>query len=276
MTKKYVVLDKKIGETPLVCVEKYRVQHQDLQSVPLAYAGRLDPMASGKLLVLIGDECKKQVDYHKLDKEYRFSVLFGIESDTQDVLGRLYFDKNKAALKHLNNHTITLTSLSKLSTDLIGEIRLPYPIFSSKTVQGKPLHTWTLENRLNEIEIPTKKVNIYDLKLKEIILLDKTEVVKQALKKINSFPPVTDPRKIIGNDFRRADVRKDWQEVLKFGAKKYYVANFICTASSGTYMRTLASLIAKKSKTVGLAWSIHRTKLGYYDSETDSWKKIFI
>ncbi len=275
MTKKYVVLNKKVGETPLVCLEKYRVQNQDLQSVPLAYAGRLDPMASGKLLVLIGDECKKQENYHQLDKEYDFSILFGIESDTQDVLGRLYFDKNKAAPKHLNKHAITLASLSRLSTSLIGEIELPYPIFSSKTVKGKPLHTWALENRLNEIEIPTKKVTIYNLKPKKNKIIGKQQLVTEALKKINSFPPVKDPRKIIGNDFRRADVRKDWQEILKFGAEKYYIANFSCTASSGTYMRTLASLIAKKNKTVGLAWSIHRTKLGYYDSKSKSWKQIF-
>jgi tRNA U55 pseudouridine synthase TruB len=40
------------------------------------------PMASGKLLVLLGEECKHQENYHSLDKEYEFSVLLGIGSDT--------------------------------------------------------------------------------------------------------------------------------------------------------------------------------------------------
>ena len=44
-------------------------------------------MASGKLLILIGDECKNQKKYFGLDKEYEFEVLFGVESDTGDVLG---------------------------------------------------------------------------------------------------------------------------------------------------------------------------------------------
>jgi hypothetical protein len=84
---RYIVLNKAVGETPLSCVEAWREKHPAYAGVSLAYAGRLDPMASGKLLILIGEECKQQERYHDLDKEYTFRVLFGVSSDSGDVLG---------------------------------------------------------------------------------------------------------------------------------------------------------------------------------------------
>jgi tRNA pseudouridine(55) synthase len=262
--KKYVVLNKQVGETPLACVEAWRNNHPTYSEVPLAYAGRLDPMASGKLLVLIGEECKNQESYHGLDKAYNFSVLFGITSDTQDVLGRL---------TTCSDTVINQSSLNEIATKFVGTISLPYPIFSSKTVNGKPLHTWTLEGRLDEITIPTKRSIIYDLSVNRKVLVSREELVATALDKINSIPPVTDKRKAIGNDFRRAEVRQDWNEILKNDSLPdvYTVAHFTCIATSGTYMRTLASEIAKKINSCGLAWSIHRTTIGNYQPTEKKW-----
>ena len=264
--EKYVVLEKEVGQTPLVCAEKWRAEHPAYAGVPLAYAGRLDPMASGKLLVLIGDECKNQTDYHGLDKEYEFSVLFGIESDSQDVLGRL---------TTCDSTDMSRESVESAKEDFVGEIKLPYPKFSSKTVQGTPLHTWTLEGRLDEIEIPTNDSTVYKLNLDGIDTISKEEMVEQALTKVNSIPEVTDPRKIIGNDFRRKDVRADWDEVLNDSSlpETFQIAHFTCTAGSGTYMRTLAHEIAKKLGTCGLAWRIHRTRIGNHDN--NEWVKEY-
>lgn len=265
--QKHVTLIKTVGETPLSCSEKYRAEHKELQGIPLAYAGRLDPMASGKLLILLGDECKNQTNYHNLDKEYEFSVLFGIESDSLDVLGRL-----KTCTKPEN-----LLNLKEVISKLTGLIELPYPKFSSKTVHGKPLHTWTLEGRLHEIEIPTKTSNIYLLELLKIETINRIKIAKQAREKIDTIPPVTDVRKAIGNDFRRVDVRADWENIAKNSPlpDTYTIATFSCIASSGTYMRTLASVIANKMKTCGLAWHINRTKIGVYNNKKRTWDVEF-
>lgn len=256
--QKYVVLEKEVGETPLQCAEKWRVeQTDDYQSVPLSYAGRLDPMASGKLLVLIGDECKQQEKYHGLDKEYEFEVLFGVSSDTADVLGRL---------STCPAPTLEKKMLQPVAKKLTGEIALPYPHYSSKTVQGKPLHTWALEGRLDEIEIPTKSSTVHSLTCTLLRSMLRNNVHTYASEKIETIPPVTDERKAIGNDFRRTDIRKDWKQFLEGGSPDdaFYIATFTCVASSGTYMRTLAEVIAKELGTCGLAYSIHRTKIGVY------------
>ena len=267
--EKYVVLEKAVGETPLSCAEAFRATRPDLVGIPLSYAGRLDPMASGKLLVLIGEECKHQADYHGLDKEYEFSVLFGISSDTQDVLGRLKAGADVVEIFEKN--------LNDITRSLVGELTFSYPLFSAKTVKGKPLHMWTLEGRLDEIEIPTRTSTIYELELTNIKTLTRAEVADQALAKIETIPEVTDPRKALGNDFRRVDVRQDWQNIKNNPnlPETYTVATFCCIASSGAYMRTLATLIAEKIGTTGLAYHIHRTKIGHYNEEKQAWDSLF-
>lgn len=265
MDKKYITLNKAVGETPLSCAEAWRAANPDYKAVPMAYAGRLDPMASGKLLILLGDECKHQTNYHDLDKTYKFSILLGIESDSLDVLGRL---KTGTVPEDINENKIN-NALKKFT----GEIELPYPRFSAKTVQGKPLHMWTLENRLAEIEIPTKTSTVYELELESISTMSRKDLAKAARTKIDTIPEVTDPRKALGNDFRRVDVRADWENIANDDSLPdlYIIINLYCLASSGTYMRTLASLIAKELGTCGLAWSIHRDKIGVYDGQTKTW-----
>lgn len=266
--EKYVVLEKAVGQTPLEVTENWRQTRPDLQGVPLAYAGRLDPMASGQLLVLIGEECKKQTEYHHLDKEYIVEILFGVKSDSGDVLG---------IVEEVQSPTLLEQDLQETVGSFIGSIKFPYPVFSAKTVQGKPLHTWAMENRLNEITIPTRTSEIYTLALKDFRTLPRAELVAQIQSKIELIPPVTDVRKALGNDFRRPDVRRAWDTILNNGspADEFYIAKVSCVCSSGTYMRTLCELIAQKLGTQGLALSIHRSTIGTFDKVSQSWTQRF-
>jgi tRNA pseudouridine55 synthase len=265
---RYIVLTKAVGETPLSCVEAWREKHPAYAGVSLAYAGRLDPMASGKLLILIGEECKEQEKYHNLDKEYTFRVLFGVSSDSLDVLG---------LVRESGSRTATTPDLEHTLATLTGDISLPYPIFSSRTVHGKPLHTWALEGRLGEIEIPTKHSTVYSLTLDKLSELNRADVVREARLQFESIPPVTDARKAIGNDFRRTDVRDTWNTIEMSGqpTDEFTIATITCVASSGTYMRSLAEEIAKRLGTTGLAFSIHRSIIGQYDTATKSWREKF-
>lgn len=252
---RYATIEKRIGETPLEATERLRVKLNIPANVPLSYAGRLDPMATGTLLILIGDECKKQANYHGLDKEYKVELLFGVRSDTGDVLG---------LTTACTQVTVEESAVRKALMETVGDITLPYPHFSSKTVHGKPLHTWAVEKRLDEIEIPTKTSTVYSLRFDSLRSIEKSELLNIVRTKIDSIAPVTDPRKHLGADFRRVDVRASWDVIEANDTHIYQVLTFTCKASSGTYMRSLAEHIAGKLGTYGLALSIHRTIIGKY------------
>jgi tRNA U55 pseudouridine synthase TruB len=224
--------------------------------VKLAYAGRLDPMASGRLLVIVGEECKRHHEYLGLDKEYVVEVVFGISSDTGDVLGIVH---------PCSAPSIKEAVLKKAVAQLRGKISVPFPTYSSKPVKGKPLFQWALEGKLDEIDVPLQDSRVYHARLDSMYTLSPEELQARVSESIESFPEVTEESKEKGRDFRRDEVRASWRKVLD--EKKndsYIVARITCVCSSGTYMRTLAETIAKNMGTCGLALSITRTRMGKY------------
>jgi len=273
MNEKYVVLNKKVGETPLSLLEKFKIKNPQVADKKLAYAGRLDPMASGKLLVLIGDECKRQNDYLGLDKEYEFEVLFGFSSDSGDVLGIAQYEERF-------HGKISKNKIKEVVKKFTGKLSMPFPHFSSKTVNGKPLFLWTLEGKLNEIEIPLKNSYVYNLSFVSTKTIAKQKLKTTVFEKINSIPKVTEDSKKLGRNFRRDEIREKWNDVFEnIEANEFRTAEFRCIASSGTYMRSLASEIGIALGTTGLAYSIHRTKIGKYKKTFKSlgfWYRKFI
>lgn len=245
--QKIAVIEKHVGETPLRSMERFRGTREDLSTVPLTYAGRLDPMASGKLLVLIGDECKKREDYDGLDKEYEFEVLFGISSDTGDTLG--------LAETAPQSRRLTPTLLRKAGRSLRGVHTLPYPAYSSKTVDGIPLFEYARAGRLGEIQVPTTTMRVYRVSYLGVRTLARAELMEKIMQRMLLLE---------GNDFRNDAICARWHTVLKEGQERYVIARYRATVSSGTYIRSLAPLIASRLGTVGLAYSIHRSIIGRY------------
>lgn len=215
-------------------------------------------MASGKLLVLLGEECKKQADYHNLDKEYLVTALIGVASDSGDVLG---------VVEQSNQGTpLTKGEWDHSSQALVGEVTLPYPHYSSRTVEGIPLHTWAVAGKIDSITIPTRSSTIHDIRVVGVTQKTRLEVTGNALAKIDLLPPVTDPKKSLGNDFRRPLVRDSWHRFKTNESPDdlFTLVEFYCVCSSGTYMRTLCDELAKRAGTHGLAFSIHRTRIGRF------------
>lgn len=175
--------------------------------IPLAYAGRLDPMAHGKMLILAGESCKEREKYLGLDKEYIFEVLLGFESDSQDILG-LVKSKGKQHTHVLKNMGIKDLEgrVDDILQKMVGKRKMKYPVFSSKAVEGKPLFLWALEKRLDEIDIPEKEVEIYSTERLEIRGITQEEIRKEVFGKIQLLKKVESESKKLGEDFRRVAV----------------------------------------------------------------------
>jgi tRNA pseudouridine55 synthase len=257
---KYYIFEKQVGETPLQALTRLRIDKHIPETVSLSYAGRLDPLASGKLLVLAGEECKKQKEYHAWRKEYKVDVLLGVYSDTGDPLGLVHL----APVQARPSSKVLQTILK----NFVGAYESPYPQFSSKTVRGKPLFLWTLEGRLHEIEIPKQHGIIYSIRLKEVRMVQSPELESLVREKISKVSVVDEDSKQLGRDFRRSEVLASWDTLASLDQypSSFVVATILVKTSSGVYMRTLADDIAKALGTRGIALSIHRTRM---------WKPLF-
>jgi tRNA pseudouridine55 synthase len=207
-------------------------------------------MAEGLLLVLIGEECKKKEKYLKLDKEYEFQVLFGFATDTYDTLGKI-------------KHSIILTNcrIDKLSESIKKEIKKfrgsmiqKYPMYSSKTIKGKPLFSYARGEK--EVEVPEREIYIKELKFLKVKKIQSKKLLKSIIERI----------KKVKGDFRQKEILKLWQKNLK-NKGLYFIADFKIKCSSGTYVRSIANYLGEELALPTLAFSIKRTKIG-------KWSKI--
>ena len=57
--KNIINIYKPVSITPLQAIEKFKLQNPCYKNQKISYPGRLDPMAQGILLLLVGNENKK-------------------------------------------------------------------------------------------------------------------------------------------------------------------------------------------------------------------------
>lgn len=240
---------KPIGYTPFQVVGKFKSKYPKYKDKKIAYAGRLDPMAHGILLLLVKPETERSEKYQKMDKEYEIDILFGVETDSYDMLGIVQ------SLKFKDKNYISKFKIEKILTEYVGTFTQPYPPYSSMAVKGKPLFWWAREGKLGNIDIPTKAVNIYSAELIKAYSLGKSELVNQVYRKIS----------LVEGDFRQKDIIKSWEDFCKkTKRKKFQVAKVKISCSSGTYMRAIAHKLGQNLGSGAIALEILRTKVGDY------------
>jgi tRNA pseudouridine55 synthase len=122
---------------------------------PIGHAGTLDPLASGVLLVLLGEATKVSRFLLNLPKEYVAGVLFGRRTDTDDVTGK--------TLDELQPHDVTTESVRAALNRFSGEIEQVPPAFSALKQGGQPLYR--LARRGQEVHPKPRKVMIHKMEL---------------------------------------------------------------------------------------------------------------
>ncbi len=264
----YVIIEKRVGETPLQALELFRKKNDIPPHIPLTYAGRLDPMAEGKLLILAGEECKKRGRYNALDKAYTFEILLDIKSDTGDILG-IAEEKPKSI--------ITEYQAKHVLRNLRGGHLLPYPAFSSKTVDGLPLFVHALSGMLDAARIPQRQMRVYAASCEHVYTVQGSVLLSRITQNIRLLrTQESDTR--LGHDFRKGEILARWHELLQWNKKEYTILVCRVVVSSGTYIRILAPLVASMLGTDGLAYSINRTEIGTYVSLLSGvgfwWKRL--
>ncbi len=235
---------KQPGETPLECLMRTRATFGIGMKIPMTYAGRLDPMAEGLMIILAGEECKEKDRYLGLSKVYEFEVLVGFETDTYDLLG---------LVKSARNETVSSDRFTEVLNSFVGEYEQAYPVYSSKPVDGKPLFQHAREG--NIVQVPTHTVTIEDVHCTGTVNIKKGELEEAIIEKIGK----------VHGDFRQAEIVAKWQEVLMDAPQKeFQIFSCIIGCGSGTYVRQLVHDIGIKIGVPCVTFSIKRTKIGQY------------
>jgi tRNA pseudouridine55 synthase len=86
-----LVLDKPSGPTSAGCLELIK---RELGQRKIGHAGTLDPMASGVLLVLLGQGTKLAPYLLEGEKTYLGEFVLGIATDTYDIQGRVIEERS--------------------------------------------------------------------------------------------------------------------------------------------------------------------------------------
>lgn len=110
----------------------------------VGHAGTLDPMATGVLLVCLG-QATRLIEYVMASrKEYRATIRFGQVTDTLDAEGRLVAENDPSGL--------TESRLRSLLPAFQGNIRQYPPIFSALKQGGQPLYKMARAGQTVEVE----------------------------------------------------------------------------------------------------------------------------
>lgn len=207
-------------------------------------------MAEGLLLVLVGDANKNKYRnmYLGLRKTYEVDILFGPATDSHDVLGMI---TDSSAYEYIDKE-----KFNRILSSFVGTFEQKYPIFSSKTVEGKPLYKWAREGRIDEIEIPREKRTIYLAALVKQYDMTKDDLHTAIQAKINSLS---------SGKFRSEEILQSWEKFFVRNPQgTYTIFRVHISCSTGTYMRSLAHEIGRKMGVSAIAYGIKRTKVGDY------------
>lgn len=237
---------KHIGQTPLEVVEALReTKKWDKKNVKLSYAGRLDPMAHGLMIVLKDKECYNQHKWHNMNKTYEFKLLIGIATDTYDILGLL-----KKVGESSQSHLVEIVKSIRTHPKSFFQ---EYPPFSSIRVNGKALWQHARDRTLDDIDIPGKKVRIKQIGIKQIQGISKQNLITLAHLNIDKLDKK--------HNFRQQEIKENWKEIPD---QEYIVITLEAEVSCGFYVRSFCNNIGEKIGIPCMALDIMRTQVGDY------------
>ena len=125
-----------------------------LQMKKIGHSGTLDPEVDGVLLLLLGGATKVSDYAMDLGKSYRAEVCIGLKTTTEDLTGDI--------VEECEVSNINIDEIKSILKSMIGEIEQKPPIYSAIKVNGRKLYEYARSGQF-DIEIPTRKVNIYNI-----------------------------------------------------------------------------------------------------------------
>lgn len=144
-----ILINKPQGLTSHDVVSRVR---RILKTKEVGHSGTLDPIATGLMVLLLGEATKLSSFVTEGDKSYNVGVRLGITTDTLDTTGQVLTEKQVQQSQ---------SEIDQIALGLTGEMELPIPMFSAKKIDGKKLYEYA---RAGETIIqPKKTMSFWDV-----------------------------------------------------------------------------------------------------------------
>jgi tRNA pseudouridine55 synthase len=151
----WIALDKAAGETSTDAVAALK---RIFRAKKVGHAGTLDPLASGILPIAFGEATKTVPFVMDGEKTYRFTVRWGIETDTDDIVGKPVGQREVRPSR---------ADIEAALPGLTGTIEQVPPKFSAIKIGGE--RAYDLAREGETVELAARRVEVHRLALIEAL-----------------------------------------------------------------------------------------------------------
>ena len=125
-----------------------------LKTKKIGHTGTLDPIATGVLVVCVGNTTKLCELLTSEYKEYIATIKLGIKTDTLDTTGNIIEEKE---------YNVTEDQIKEVLNSFLGTSIQTTPIYSAVKVNGKKLYEYARAGE--QVELPKREINITNIEL---------------------------------------------------------------------------------------------------------------
>lgn len=151
-----ILVDKPAGISSfgvVARVRRYLTNHAG-HKVKVGHCGTLDPFATGLLILVSGKFTKRAGEFSGLDKTYQATICLGAESTTGDPEGEI---------AEVSDTMPAIEQVEDVINKFVGEIEQTPPVYSAIKINGQ--RAYKLARSGQAVDMPTRRVKIYDIKL---------------------------------------------------------------------------------------------------------------
>jgi tRNA pseudouridine55 synthase len=234
-----ILVDKPLGWTSFDVVNKLRhhlKKRLGNKKLKVGHAGTLDPLATGLLVICVGDYTKRIDEFQAMPKAYTGTFTLGATTASYDL------EKPVDAtfpLQHLND-----ALLQTVKHQFIGAIQQIPPMYSAVKVDGKRMYK--------------------NARTGEVVALEPRDVQIDAFE-IHPLRPVPNPvaeHRIVSDKGAQIHLYPDFAEGLQ--------AEFEVHCGKGTYIRSLAYDVGQAAGSGAYLSGLRRTQSGGFFVD-DAW-----
>ncbi len=231
------LIDKPLAWTSFGVVNKIRyllARKTGNKKIKVGHAGTLDPLATGLLILCVGEYTKRIEEFQAMPKTYTGTFTFGATTPS--------FDLEKAPDTFFPTEHLNKLVLENAKRAFLGDILQVPPIFSAVKVDGRRLYKNARTGQ--EVEMPHRPV------------------------RIDSFELMGDLRPVFNEQENSIVASKKGSPIMlhpNYAAGLQLDFKVVC--SKGTYIRSLAHDLGQAAGSGAYLSSLRRTETGGYSVE---------